>query len=294
MDPPDESLAGQGMTNLASYVGRRETQADVADPQRMAGLGALLDHGGAPWRPGVLPPLGHWLLFPPQARQSALGADGHPRRDEASLLPPVALPRRMWAGSRVEFIGDIALGTPLVRTSTLTAITPRSGRSGEMIFATLRHEIAPDDGEMAIVEEQDIVYREAVAPSGTVAPSTAEPTGLTGIVRRIAPDPVMLFRYSALTFNAHRIHYDSDFCRDVEGYPGLVVHGPLTATLLADHALGQKPHASVRTFSFRGIAPLFVGETIALDHVVTDGGIDLKAFGPNGLAMTARLEFVED
>lgn len=246
------------MDDYSAWMGRSETREDVASAAPLAGLAALLDHDVPPWVPGTVPPLGHWLYFLPTARQSAIGEDGHPRRDEHGLLPPVPLPRRMWAGSRIEFLSPIAVGAALTRVTTIDAIKPKRGASGDLLFATLRHDIAAD-GVAAIREEQDIVFRAAAtaAPAPPAAPSA--PTEPADAVRSISPDPVLLFRYSALTFNAHRIHYDRDYARDVEGYAGLVVHGPLIATLLMDHALRTVRGAIPRRFSFRAEAPLIDG-----------------------------------
>lgn len=272
--------------NPQAFIGRREQCEDIADPLRMSGLAALLDHDRPPWKPGVLPPLGHWLCFPPQTRQSRLGPDGHPARTAAGLLPTVELPRRMWAGSRISFLGDIPLGAPIVRTSTLIAATPKSGRSGDMLLATVRHEIATRGGPTAIAEDQDIVYRAAAtgAPAASPADATEDvPTATHGVT----PDPVMLFRYSALTFNAHRIHYDRDYCRDVEGYPGLVVHGPLIATLLLDRFLRHRPAAPVAFYGFHAISPIFDGERITLGFTEDEGDASLRAVGRRGTAMSA-------
>ena len=245
------------MDDYSKWVGRSETRTDIAAPAPLAGLAALLDHDISPWTPGTVPPLGHWLYFLPDARQSAIGGDGHPRRDGHGLLPPTPLPRRMWAGSRVEFLSPIAVGAALTRVTTIAAIRPKRGASGELLFVTLRHDIAADDAP-AIREEQDIVFREAATgpatPPPPAVPAAPEPTDA---VRTLSPDPVLLFRYSALTFNAHRIHYDRDYARDVEGYAGLVVHGPLIATLLMDHALREG--FSPRRFAFRAEAPLIDG-----------------------------------
>ncbi len=274
-------------TMLAGWIGRTEVAHDIADPNRVAGLAALLDHRTPLWRPGVLPPLGHWLCFQPQALQSGIGPDGHPLRDANGLLPTVDLPRRMWAGSRVSFHADIPLGAPIERRSTLVAATPKTGRAGRMLFATVRHEIAVPGAAAAIVEEQDIVYREA-AVLGSTAPRAPQPQPPAAEIERgLALDPVMLFRYSALTFNAHRIHYDRDYARDVEGYPGLVVHGPLMATLLLDHLLRARPQARVAGFAFRAVAPLFDGEAVTLGLSTTPHGADLRAIGPAGETMTA-------
>lgn len=245
------------MDDFSAWVGRSETREDVATPAPLRGLAALLDHDAVP---DTLPPLGHWLYFLPDARQSAIGEDGHPRRDGHGLLPPVPLPRRMWAGSRIEFLAPIKVGAALVRVTTIDAIRPKRGASGDLLFVTLRHDIAAD-GVPAIREEQDIVFRgpapaSPAPPAATAAPAAAEPADA---IRSILPDPVLLFRYSALTFNAHRIHYDRDYARDVEGYAGLVVHGPLIATLLMDHARRAAPDIVPRHFAFRAEAPLIDG-----------------------------------
>ncbi|KQZ77019.1 acyl-CoA dehydrogenase [Sphingopyxis sp. Root214] len=248
------------MDDYSAWVGRSETREDVAAAAPLAGLAALLDHDSSPWLPGTVPPLAHWLYFLPTARQSAIGEDGHPRRDGAGLLPPVPLRRRMWAGSRIDFLSPVAVGAALTRVTTIDAIKPKHGASGDLLFVTLRHDITAD-GVAAIREEQDIVFREpaptAPAPAAVpVEPAEPEPADA---VRSLSPDPVLLFRYSALTFNAHRIHYDRDYAQNVEGYAGLVVHGPLIATLLMDHLLRTAPGATPRRFSFRAEAPLIDG-----------------------------------
>ena len=246
------------MDDYSAWIGRGETREDVATAVPIEGLAALLDHDAPPWVPGMVPPLGHWLYFLPTARQSTIGEDGHPRRDGQGLLPPVPLPRRMWAGSRIDFLSPIAIGAALTRVTTIDAIRPRRGASGDLLFVMLRHEISAN-GVAAIREEQDIVFREAAsaAPVPAATPPVAAAPEPADAVRSIMPDPVLLFRYSALTFNAHRIHYDRDYAVGVEGYAGLVVHGPLIATLLMDHAL--RAGLSPRTFAFRAEAPLTDG-----------------------------------
>ncbi|WP_338426308.1 FAS1-like dehydratase domain-containing protein [Sphingopyxis kveilinensis] len=246
------------MEDYSTWVGRSETREDVASAAPLASLAALLDHDVSPWAPGMVPPLGHWLYFLPTARQSAIGEDGHPRRDAHGLLPPVPLSRRMWAGSRIDFLAPVPLGAALARVTTIDAIKPKRGASGDLLFVTLCHEISAD-GAPAIREEQDIVFRGAAgaAPVPGAAPAAVVTPEPADAVRSITPDPVLLFRYSALTFNAHRIHYDRDYARDVEGYAGLVVHGPLIATLLMDHAL--RAGLSPRHFAFRAEAPLIDG-----------------------------------
>lgn len=247
------------MDDISAWIGRSETREDVATAAPLAGLAALLDHDVPPRTAGTVPPLGHWLYFLPTARQSAIGEDGHPRRDGQGLLPPVPLPRRMWAGSRIEFLAPIAIGAALTRVTTIEAIKPKRGASGDLLFVTLRHDIAAN-GVPAIREEQDIVFREpAPASPAPRAPTPVAPAEPADAVRSVLPDPVLLFRYSALTFNAHRIHYDRDYARGVEGYAGLVVHGPLIATLLIDHALRAAPDIVPRRFAFRAEAPLIDG-----------------------------------
>lgn len=264
------------MDDYSAWVGRSETREDVATAAPVAGLAALLDHDVSPWVSGEVPPLGHWLYFLPTARQSVIGEDGHPRRDSTSLLPPVPLPRRMWAGSRIEFLSPIPVGAALTRVTTIDAIKPKRGASGDLLFVTLRHDITAD-GVAAIREEQDIVFREPAPASPVPAAPPARPaeTEPADAVRSVLPDPVLLFRYSALTFNAHRIHYDRDYAEGVEGYAGLVVHGPLIATLLIDHAL--RAGFAPRAFRFRAEAPLIDGAPFDLCLTRDGGGARLWA-----------------
>jgi 3-methylfumaryl-CoA hydratase len=239
------------------WIGRGETAEDVASPVPLAGLAALLDHEIPPWRAGEVPPLGHWLYFLNRARQSEIDVDGHPKR--GGSLPPIELPRRMWAGSRIEFLAPIAIGAKITRRSTIAGMESKSGASGEMIFLTVHHEIASAAG-IAIREEQDVVFRGAAKPGEASKPG--EPASAPEWTRTITPDITQLFRFSALTFNAHRIHYDRDYTRDIEGYPGLVVQGPYTAMLLMDLALrhGARP----ARFAFRARRPHFDGRLLNL------------------------------
>ena len=277
------------MDDYSAWVGRSETREDVATAAPLAGLAALLDHDMPPWAPGMVPPLGHWLYFLPTARQSAIGEDGHPRRDGQSLLPPIPLPRRMWAGSRIDFLAPVPVGAALTRVTTIDAVRPKRGASGDLLFVTLRHEISAN-GVAAIREEQDIVFREAAGSAPAAAPAAPVGPEPADAVRRMSPDPVLLFRYSALTFNAHRIHYDRDYARGVEGYAGLVVHGPLLATLLIDHALRAAPDIVPRQFSFRAEAPLIDGAPFDLCLARDDGAAKLWARDTAGrTAMRARL-----
>jgi len=238
------------------WVGRSEQRRDLVTATPLAGLAATLDRSEPPPLPGdAIPPLAHWLYFLPLAPQHEIGVDGHPRR--GGFLPPVDLPRRMWAGGRFEFVQLLRVGDELVRTSRIAKVDAKSGRSGPLVFVTVRHEIAGDRG-LAIAEEHDIVYRDAPAPGAPEpAPTPAPAPTDEGFRREIAPDPVLLFRYSALTFNGHRIHYDRSYVTEVEGYPGLVVHGPLIATLLVDLLRRERPQATLRRFSFTALRPTF-------------------------------------
>jgi len=240
-----------GMQELAQWIGRSEARRDIVTAAPLAALSALLDRDDPPPRAGdAAPPLAHWLYFLPIYRQSDAGPDGHALR--GGFLPPVDLPRRMWAGSRLEFLRELVVGSAVTRVSTIKDIATKSGRSGPLVFVTVRHEVS-DAAGLVLTDEHDIVYRGAA--SGAAAPLPA-PTGETWR-RDIRPDPVLLFRYSAVTFNSHRIHYDHPYATGVEGYPGLVVHGPLIATLLVDLLRRNVPGVALRRYEFRALRPLF-------------------------------------
>jgi 3-methylfumaryl-CoA hydratase len=286
--------------NLMDWLGRTETAVDVAASAPLAGLAALLDHAEPPWISAEVAPLGHWLYFLPHARQSQMGADGHPHR--GGFLPPVPLPRRMWAGSRVRFESPIPIGAIIERRSTIADIAIKAGKSGSMVFVTLLHEICVA-GHRAIREEQDIVYREmpgiASGAGGASASASANsaggtaPTGRTSQwTRTIQLDPVQLFRFSALTFNAHRIHYDRQYTREVEGYPDLVVHGPFAATLLMDHFLQRFPRTRITGFSFRAQRPLFASSPFDVCLDAGERSADLWAIDKDGqTAMVVTIHF---
>lgn len=283
----------EGAADGRTWIGRSETDEDVALRAPALRLAATLDRADLlarlERRDARLPPCWHWLYFLPRAPQSALGADGHPAR--GGFLPPSALPRRMWAGSRLEFHAPIAFGAVLARTGTIAKVENKSGRSGALTFVTVRHEIRAD-GRLALVDEHDIVYREA-PKAGAVDAAPHEPTPRAAQFRRtVAPDPVLLFRYSALTFNGHRIHYDRAYATEVEGYPGLVVHGPLQATLLLDLLDRELPAARVARFAFRALAPLFDTAPFELCGRREGDRVRLWTQAPDGriaLAATAEL-----
>jgi 3-methylfumaryl-CoA hydratase len=254
----------------ADCVGRTETRTDTVWPLLLRGLSATLDMPEPAG--GVLPSLWHWMLFQDWVPGQGLGPDGHPKR--GGFLPPLHdLPRRMWAGGRVSFAAPLQAGDAITRTSTILSVQEKSGGSGRLVFVTVRHEIAGPSG-LAITEEHDIVYRgtegEAVKPA---TPAPPLPAG--AFSRTVLPDPVLLFRYSALTGNGHRIHYDLDYVTREEGYPGLIVHGPLQATWLAD-LVRRERGGVLRSFSFRGRRPAFHDNALTLAGWEADGAIRLE------------------
>ena len=237
-------------TDFTQWVGRTQEREDTVTVAPLVALAALLDRDDPPPRPGeAAPPLAHWLYFLPAYRQSAAGPDGHAARGE--FLPPVPLPRRMWAGSRLEFLRPFVVASAVRCVSRIAQVTSKEGRSGTLVFVTVRHEVS-DAGGPVLTDEHDIVYRGA---GGAAAPVPA-PAGERWR-REIRPDPLLLFRYSAVTFNGHRIHYDHPYATRVEGYPGLVVHGPLIAMLLVDLLRREMPDAALKSFTFRALRPLF-------------------------------------
>jgi hydroxyacyl-ACP dehydratase HTD2-like protein with hotdog domain len=247
-----------------AYVGRTEQREDRLDDRLVRGMAATL---GLP-QPDILPPLWHWMLFQDWVMPDGIGPDGHPKR--GGFLPPVHdLPRRMWAGGRVSFTGvALRAGDHVRRTSTILSVAEKAGGSGRLVFVTVKHVVEGPRG-IAIEEEQDIVYRGAEGAAVKAAePAPAWPDAMT---RQVVPDPVMLFRYSALTGNGHRIHYDHPYVTGVEGYPGLVVHGPLQATLMAALAQDSAPGLRLARFAFRGKRPCFDGR--ALDVLARRDGM---------------------
>ncbi len=248
---------------LKSWIGRSDTQHDTLQPTPPAALNATLDHAALEWPAGTaLPPLWHWLYFLPVHRQSEIGTDGHPKR--GGFLPPVPLPRRMWAGSQFEFHAPLCVGDAVTRTSTIHGVETKQGRSGALVFVKVRHELRRSgESAAALTEFHDIVYREAQREGDK--PSAPTAAAQDGAWRReLLPDAVLLFRYSALTFNGHRIHYDRRYVTEVEGYPGLVVHGPLIATLLLDLLRRERPEAVVEGFQFKALRPSFDGNRLVV------------------------------
>ena len=244
------------LEHLKAWIGRSETVRDQIGATPVSALNATLDHAAMPVEAGTpLPPLWHWLYFLPLHRQSEIGLDGLAKR--GGFLPPVPLPRRMWAGSQFEFRSPVRVGDAVERTSTIADVTVKEGRTGMLVFVKVRHEVRCNGStDPAIVEFHDIVYREAKRQED-VEPAPQAAAAGAAWQREIVPDDVLLFRYSALTFNGHRIHYDRKYVTEVEGYPGLIVHGPLIATLLMDVVRRHAPHADVAAFRFKAVRPTF-------------------------------------
>ena len=259
--------------NHEAFVGRSQEATDEVSPRLIAGLAATLGVE----TPTVVPPLWHWMLFQDWVLPDRIGSDGHPKR--GGFLPPVHdLPRRMWAGGRVRFLGSLNVGDRVSRVSTIQRVQEKQGGAGRLVFVTVKHVIEGPAGP-AIEEEQDLVYRgmdgAAVKPAAAVSDRLAAGEGIGATVR---PDPVLLFRYSALTGNGHRIHYDLDYVREVEGYPGLIVHGPLQATWLA----GLLRDRALRSFEFRGQRPAFHDRDLALEARVSGEGAALRSIDEEG------------
>jgi len=239
-----------------TWLGKADVATDIITAWPAAALAAMLDRDEPiPAAGSPLPPLAHWLYFLPRTLQSDLGPDGHAKR--GGFLPPVPLPRRMWAGGRVRFFHPLWIGEPVQRTSVIADIQKKIGRTGELVFVTVRHEIRNAAG-LALTEDHDIVYRPTPQAGAPVSPGCPPPAD-GAWSRAVDLDPVLLFRFSALTFNSHRIHYDQYYVTQVEAYPGLVVHAPLCATLLLDLLRRHLPDRAVRQFDFRALRPVYAG-----------------------------------
>jgi 3-methylfumaryl-CoA hydratase len=277
-------MTGMDIAHWRQWVGREEETTDLVTPRLVRGLLATLDRDD-----DAVPAAIQWCLAPAMALQSRLGPDGHAARGE--FLPPVSLPRRMWAGGALEFFDPLRVGDQVTRRSRIADVQAKEGRTGALCFVTVEHDYATARGP-AIKERQDIVYRAAETAPGN-AGSPPEPARQDPRWRRaLTADATMLFRYSALTFNGHRIHYDRAYCQEVEHYPGLVVHGPLQATLLIEHAAAARGRTP-RRFDFRAVRPLFDGAEFSLNAVADGDALSLWIADRDGRATmtaTARWE----
>lgn len=273
MDRPDYS----------PWIGRVQEEAAPADAWPVTALEAALDRVVDAAPGSAFAPLAHWCFFAPTVPQSQLGPDGHPRR--GGFLPPVALPRRMWAASDVTFRAPVRAGMALRRRSAIAEISEKAGATGPLVFVKVRHDYLGPDGTELLSELQTLVYREMPAPDEPAPAPRPAPEGAEWS-RPATPDETLLFRFSAVTFNAHRIHYDQPYTTTVEGYPGLVVQGQLLATLM----LRAMPERALAAFSFRAVQPVFAGETVfAEGKTAADGGVELWIRGTDGaLRMQGR------
>lgn len=278
-----------------NWIGRRAENSDWLTPSILARFCATLDQ---PASAEAAPQGIHWCLCLPDAPTAILGPDGHPLREESedSFMPPVPMPRRMWAASDIKFLSPIHSGAQIRKSSSIASIKEKTGSSGHLMFVDVTHDSYADDVH-AVSETQSIVFREAAAPS-SAAPAPAAPTATTPPDlsewqwhREILPSSALLFRYSALTFNSHRIHYDLPYTRDEEGYAGLVVHGPLTATLLMDLAQRHLGVNGMKSFKMRAQSPAFVDQPLHLvgkeKSAEEGGGYALAALGPDGRTVMA-------
>lgn len=280
----------QELEKLKQWIGQKESDVDYVTVPAVHRLGATLDRDDP--MPGMGDPLPvgwHQILFPRVVRHSQIGADGHPQRGD--FLPPVPLPRRMFAGKRTTFHANLQVGDAVRRDSVIQDVAVKQGRSGTMVFVTVKTDLTSSRG-LAITEEQDIVYREPPAPGAPPQPPQPAP-GKAVWTRTVTPDPVMLFRYSALTFNGHRIHYDKPYVTQVEGYPDLVMNGGLT-TLLVFELARAHARTPMHRITSRNVRALFVNQPITLGGEPSADGKTAKlwALNPDGaLALTADAEF---
>ncbi|UAB78617.1 MaoC family dehydratase N-terminal domain-containing protein [Erythrobacter sp. SCSIO 43205] len=275
--------------NFEDWIGRTQESHDTLTPQHAAQWCATLD---IPMPERWIMPQGvHFVLCTPDAPTSALGEDGHPARDESpdSFFPPFPLPRRMWASSDIRFIAPIAVGAVIKRTSRIASISEKDGASGKLAFVNVEHETLAN-GTLSVKETQTLVYREAAPADAPLSPLGASEGVFDASAwdahRLIVPDERLLFRYSALTFNTHRIHYDAPYAQNVERYRGLVVHGPLTASLLLQMAASELGDNRLRHFAFRGVSPAIAGDPLNLVMRKSEDGFELGAFASDGRQVT--------
>lgn len=277
------------MTDFAAWIGRETRAKDRLDEGLADRWLATFDL--AKPHPPIMPQGIHFALCTPEAPTATLGEDGHPARDESadSFLPPFPMPRRMWASSKIAFHAPIAIGAVIERVSKVAAVSEKEGGSGRLAFVDVEH-VTKANGTVAVIETQTLVYREAAAPD---APLSPPPPG-EGVFdrspwdahRELTPDARLLFRYSALTFNTHRIHYDAPYAQAVERYRGLVVHGPLTAGLLLQLAAVELGENRLRSFAFRGLSPAIAGEPLHLVMRKSEADYELAAFAGDGRQVT--------
>lgn len=273
-----------------AWIGREMRTKDRLDDAQAARWLATFDLPRP--HPAIMPQGIHFALCTPDAPTALLGEDGHPARDDSpgSFLPPVPLPRRMWASSTMQFLAPIAIGAVIERVSKVAAVSEKDGGSGRLAFVDVEHTTRAN-GTIAVIETQTLVYREAADPQAPLSPPPPGEGRFDSAAwdahRTLTPDARLLFRYSALTFNTHRIHYDAPYAQGVERYRGLVVHGPLTASLLLQLAAAELGENRLRKFSFRGLSPAIAGEPLHLVMRAKDEAYELAAFASDGRQVTA-------
>jgi len=268
------------LDHLRQWVGRTSEASDIVTAQLVKGLRAtLFQEIGEPKAGDAAPFTVHWCLAQPVFPMSMLGPDGHPTR--GGFLPPVPLPRRMWAGGELEFLDSLRIGDEVTRTSRIADVTVKSGSTGTLCFVAVEHLVSTPRGT-AIRERQDIVYRE-IGGAQPAAPAKAAPSPRLAQHREThMSDAVLLFRYSALTFNGHRIHYDHDYVTKVEGYPGLIFHGPLQAAFIVELAAKLRSGKPPKNLSYRGVQPLFAGSEFSINANDNGGAMELWAANADG------------
>jgi 3-methylfumaryl-CoA hydratase len=265
------------LDHLRQWIGRTQEASDIVTAQLVKGLRATLFQSvGEPKAGDAAPLTVHWCLAQPVFPMSMLGPDGHPAR--GGFLPPVSLPRRMWAGGEIEFLDALRVGDESTRTSRISDVTIKTGSTGQLCFVTVEHTTTSPRG-VAIRERQDIVYREMGGPQAATPAKPASPPPAAQHRETHVSDPVLLFRYSALTFNGHRIHYDRDYVTKVEGYPGLIFHGPLQAALIVEMAAKLRGGKAPKKFSYRGVQPLFAGGEFSIN--ANDNGTAMELWTAN-------------
>ncbi|MCF8197308.1 MAG: hypothetical protein K9J42_00975 [Sulfuritalea sp.] len=267
-------MAAIDLNHLRSWIGRSRSDEDLISVRHALLMAATVDYSEASRiREGErLPPLWHWIYFLEALPSGELGPDGHSAR--GGFLPPVPLPHRMWAGGRVSFAMPVPIGVIVRKESHVLKVDHKAGRSGELVFVTVLHELKTLQGGLVIREEHDIVYRGDMPLGGRSDTPVSPP--VAQFTKEFTPDTTTLFRYSALTFNGHRIHYDADYCREKEGYESLVIHGPLLATLLASYA-EEVSERQISEFGYRAISPAFLGGPVTLHASMHDERVVLFA-----------------
>ncbi|WP_198918703.1 FAS1-like dehydratase domain-containing protein [Pseudomonas chlororaphis] len=272
------------VTDPSAWIGRSQQARDLLSDNLLKRIAATFGEP-VPAHGEALPPLWQWCFFQEPLAESALGGDGHPAR--GGFLPPAANRNRMWAGGRLEFFEPLRAGFAADCVSTISHVEEKTGRTGALLFVTVRHEYS-QDGRLAIREEQDIVYREPTPPKQ----ASGEPLIQGDWCEPVEPSPTLLFRYSAVTFNGHRIHYDFPYVTETEGYPGLVVHGPLIATLSLRAFCRAHPGARLRRFAYRGLRPLIAPQPFEVGgRIVRPGVAELWAGNDAGLAQRGEVLF---